>query len=220
MRRGVDHRVWIAVAVAACAEASHGGGGPPDSKVVDTARGRIDAPPADATDAPVSGSCASPFSGVLATWDFSAQTGSEASLAATTTVPGVVATGFTRSAALTAASGSGSINSSGWSTLSMRDTTKYYTVSVGPPTGCTISLTSISIDAKSSATGPMSAVAATSVDSFGGTGAVSTSMPSTPALSVGNALGAVEIRIYGYSASSAAGTLRVQNTFTITGSLQ
>ncbi len=161
-----------------------------------------------------------PYSGVLATWDFSAQSGTEASMAATSSAPGVVAGSFSRAAALTAASGAGSINSSGWPSTAQRDSTKYYTVSVAPPTGCSLTVSSLSIDAKSSSTGPTSAVAATSLDNFTLTGAVSTTMPSTPALSVVNAPSSVEIRIYGYSASSSSGTMRVQNTFTVTGSLQ
>ena len=209
-------------ALAACAEAQTGKkalqpDAPRGSRDAGADSSTSDGPPADA---PPSGSCTTPFSGILGTWDFSTQSGSESMVTASSSASGVVAGSFTRAAALTAASGSGSINSSNWPSAAQRDSTKYYSVSVAPPSGCSLSIASISIDAKSSATGPASAVVATSVDSFSLTGAVSTSAPSTPALAVTNAAGSVEIRIYGYSASSSSGTLRVQNTFTVTGSLQ
>jgi hypothetical protein len=39
-------------------------------------------------------------------------------------------------------------------------------------------------------------------------------------VSVTSASGQVEIRIYGYSATGASGTMRVQGTFSVSGSLQ
>jgi hypothetical protein len=40
-----------------------------------------------------------------------------------------------------------------------------------------------------------------------------------PTLTVSSTSGSVEIRIYGFSASSTSGTMRLQNTLSVTGSL-
>ena len=141
-------------------------------------------------------------------------------MSATSSAAGVAAGRFGRSSALSSYSGSGSINSTNWSTTSQLDATKYYTVTIAPPSGCALSITSISVDAKASSSGPSSAVIGTSLDNFSQKGIVSTSVPSTPTMSVSNATNSVEVRIYAYSATSSSGTLRVQNTFTVSGSLQ
>jgi len=180
------------------------------------ASGSVDA--AQDIDAP-SGACAMPFSGVLATWTFTGQPGNQASTPSSSTAPGVTAGAVQRSSGLTAVSGSGSINSSNWSLTAMADTTKYYTFTVTPPSGCAMDLTMLSIDAKSSSTGPTMAQVGTSADTYGQTSMVATSTASTPALSVSGASGMIELRVSGFSASGAAGTMRVQNTLKITGSL-
>jgi hypothetical protein len=43
---------------------------------------------------------------------------------------------------------------------------------------------------------------------------------STPTLVVSHASGTVELRIYGYAATGTSGTMRVENAFTVSGSLQ
>jgi hypothetical protein len=178
----------------------------------------IDASLIDAPDGP-SGACAMPFTGVLATWSFTGATGSQTSTPASSTAPGVVAGAISRASSLTASSGSGSINSSNWATSATLDTSKYYTFTVAPPSGCAMDLSSLAIDAKSSSTGPTKAAVATDADSYATQATVSTSAASTPALSVNGASGMVEVRVFGYSASSASGTMRVQNTLTISGAL-
>jgi len=170
----------------------------------------IDAPP---------GSCATPFTGALATWSFTGESGSQAQTAATAMATGVTAGPVSRSSALTVASGVGSINSSGWATTATLDSTKYYTFSVTPPSGCSMDLTKLSIDAKSSGTGPTMAVVATSADSYGQTAAVSTTAASMPTLTVTGATGAIEIRVFGFSASGTGGTMRIQTTLSVTGSV-
>jgi hypothetical protein len=212
--------------VAACASGGlNGGGGDApgggDGPVFHDAPQQFDGPADSAQrDAPA-GSCADAFTGVLATWDFTTAPGSQAGNPAKSMATGVTAGMFTRSpAGLTATSGLNSINSSAWPTAAALDATKYYTVTITPPSGCTLSLTSMAIDAKSSGTGPASAVLATSVDQFAATSPIVTSAPSTPTLAISGSAGAVELRFYGYSATSASGTLRVQNTFSVTGSLQ
>ena len=157
---------------------------------------------------------------MLATYSFASAAGNQASTAASSTATGVTAAPITRAATLTAVSGANSINSSNWATSATLDPTKYYTFSITPPNGCTMILTSAAIDAKASGTGPASAAIATSGDTFMATSSVSTSAPSTPALTVVGANGSSEIRIYGYAASATGGTMRLQTTLTISGSLQ
>src|SRR6267142_4684 len=180
------------------------------------AAGSVDA--ATGVDA-TSGACAMAFSGVLATWSFASQPGSQTSTPASNTALGVMAGSVHRSAALTAVSGASSINSSNWATTGMPDATKYYTFTVTPPGGCGMDLTSLAIDAKSSSTGPAMGNVATSEDSYGQAAAVATSAASTPALAVSGATGMVEIRVSGFAATGTAGTMRVQNTLSISGSL-
>ncbi len=164
------------------------------------------------------GSCAMPFTGVVATWDLTAQPGNQASTPASATAPGGMAGDITRAPGLVAMTGAGSINSNSWPTAATLDLTAYYTISVTPPSGCTLSLTAAALDAKASGTGPKSCAVATSDDNFTQTATCSTSAPSVPVLSVSGANGAVEVRIYGYAAMSAAGTLRVENTLSLSGS--
>ena len=207
-------RLLFVLAVAGCATAGqttgdgprHDGGG---DGGIDSSH---DAPP---------GSCANPKTGTIATWSFIGEPGSQTMTAAVAnmTAAGVTAGPVTRSAGLTVASGVGSINSSNWATGSTLDPSKYYTFALTPQSGCVLDLTSIAIDAKSSSTGPTLAVVATSADSFGQTASVSTSAASTANLTVGNASAMVELRVFGYSASASGGTMRIQNTLTLTGSL-
>jgi len=169
-------------------------------------------------DAPGASGCA--FTGVLATWSFSGETGSEISKAVASTAANITATDFTRGSGVTAVNGAGSMNSSNWPTAASADATKYYTVTITPAAGCTMDLTSVAIDAKSSTSGPATAGVGTDADQFAYGTVVSTTAPSTPALSVTGATGAVEIRVFAWSSVGASGTFRVQNTFSVSGALQ
>lgn len=219
----------VAALCAGCATAGRSSQQPPrdaPSGQADAPTRRPDAPPGrDALppdgnvlppDSGSGGPCS--YSGVLATWSMSGQTGSETSVSGTG-MASVTAGALSRASGLTAMSGSGSINSSNWPTSAQRNTMTYYTLSVTPPSGCSLSLTSMAIDAKASGTGPANAQVATGADNFGQTASVSTSAASNPTLSVTGQTGQVEIRIYGYAATSASGTLRLQNTLTVSGSL-
>lgn len=177
----------------------------------------VDAAAADA--APQGSSCAQATTGVLATWSFAGATGSQTSTATASSAAGITASPISRTG-VTATSGSGSINASNWPTAAQRDLGKYYTFSVTPPAGCTLTLTSVAIDGRASGTGPTQASVATSADAFAATAAVSTTAASTPSLTVTAATGPIEIRIYGFAASSTGGTFRLQNTLTLSGSLQ
>jgi hypothetical protein len=211
----------VGCATADLQEPDHGGaGGGADAHLADGPRsdaagggGHPDAPAS-------SGTCATAYSGVLATWVLTSATGNQASTAASGLQGGVTAGALTRSSGLTAVSGAGSINSSNWATSAQPDTTKYYTFSITPPAGCTLTLSAASVDAKASSTGPASAALGTSNDAYGATQAVSTSAATAVSLHVNAVTTAVELRVYGYAASATTGTFRIQNTLSLTGAIQ
>lgn len=166
------------------------------------------------------GTCASTFSGVLATWDFTMEAGNQTSTVVKTTASNVTGSAFSRSMGLTATAGAGSINSSNWPTAGALDPMKYYTFTITPPAGCSLDITQLSIDSKRSTTGPLNGAVATSADNFS---AATTVGIDTVAMILPNVKGqtkAVEIRVYGFGASASGGTLRIQNTFTVTGELK
>jgi hypothetical protein len=163
--------------------------------------------------------CSMRFTGVLASWVMTGQTGSEVSVGAMTNAPGITASALSRAAPLTAASGTGSINSTGWPSTAVLDATKYYSVALTPPSGCKLAVMSLATDVLSSATGPMNASVATSSDNFVASAIVPTTVTGTPALVVAST-GMLEFRIFGFNASATTGTMRVQNTLAITGALQ
>jgi len=195
-----------------------GGTGGDTGSVMDSSSdvGVHDAPSETTTGCPGHGT-----TGTLVTFDLSAQTGSEASAPASNMAAGISAGSLTRAPALAAVSGAGSINSSGWGTGSTADPTRYYTFTVTPAAGCSVSLTSLALNVQASATGPTKGDVATSADAFAthSTSFAGTSTP-TATLSVTSATGAIEIRVYGYGASGSGGTFRIQNTVTLSGSIQ
>ncbi len=217
----------LLLTLTACASAQPGLAG--DRGTVDAPLATVDAPTQHGSDSgsgsgngsgsgsgSSAGGCS--FSGALATWDLTAQTGSEISVGAASSATGVTAGELTRAAALTATAGSGSINSSNWATGAQLDSTKYYAFSVTPPSGCSLSITSVALDVKASATGPASGVIATSADGFSATAPASTSAPSTPTITATGA-SAIELRVYGFGATATGGTMRIQNTVTINGTI-
>ena len=215
----MSRRVLLLTSLLGCATARQESAGEQDADIDAAMQAMPDAakPPVDGAPA---GTCANAFTGVLATYSFMGATGNQAQSPVTSTATGMIAGAITRSTGLTAVSGATSINSSNWPLTAQLDATKYYTLTITPPTGCTLSLTSAAIDGRASGTGPAMAAVATSADSFAATAAVSVTAASTPALSVMNATGAIEIRVYGYAATATGGTFRLQNALTVTGSLK
>lgn len=209
-------RTWVAVVLAAgCAtaggeERSEGDASiPADAAVAAVVDARADTAPANP--------CA--FTGVLASYAFAGESGNQAQTGAASTATGVTAGAVKRAATLTATTGASSINASNWPTATQVDPTKFFTFTIAPRAGCMMSLMSIAIDVKSSATGPASAALATSHDNFATFKTVSTGTPSTPAMTV-TTTAPLEVRVYGYGASSTSGTMRVQGTLTLNGSMQ
>jgi hypothetical protein len=159
------------------------------------------------------------YTGTLATFDFSGEPGNQTSTPATSTATHVTAGDISRASALTAVSGTNSINSSAWATSSSVDPTRYYTFSLTPGSGCALDVGSVTVSMQASATGPTQGAVATSDDNFGATAAVASTGTTTATLSVSGATGAVEVRVYGYGASAAGGTMRINGTLTVSGSL-
>lgn len=197
-------------------------GPPPDSASPDAPANDTSLPDAGHKDAAKdtspteSGACASGFSGVLVTFDLSSQPGNETSAAPTASAAGVTGSAMTRSAALTATTGAGSMNSSGWPMTV--DPTRYYKFTVSPPAGCSVTLTSLALDVHASSTGPSTGDVATSMDNFAAhRGAFASTGTANVSLTGVNGAGAIEIRVYGYGASSIGGTFRIQNTMTVSG---
>jgi len=207
----------LTTALGACATARMEPGGDDQQAQPDAATPLVDAP--RRVDAPSMAGCAQAFTGVLATWDFAAETGSQASTAVKTTATGVVAGPIERATALTAVSGANSINSSSWPTAAQPDPAKHYKLTIAPPTGCALQITSLAIDARASATGPMMAAVTTSLDSYGQPIAIAPNAVSSPAMSMSAQSTMVELHVSGFAASATAGTMRLQGAFTISGSL-
>jgi hypothetical protein len=158
-------------------------------------------------------------SGGLVTFDLTAQPGNEVSAPATSST-GLTSSALSRAAALTPELGSGSINSTGWTTSGTADPSDYYTFTVTPGSGCTVTLTSVAIDVQASSTGPSKGDVATSADAFATHTAsfAGTSTPTVTLTGVGGT-GAIELRVYGYGAQDPTGTFRIQNTLTLSGSI-
>ena len=163
--------------------------------------------------------CTKPFTGELATWDFTAAPGSQVSTGPLKMAAGVTAGLVTRSATLTASDGTNSINATNWPTSAQLDPNAYFTFTLTPQAGCALDASSIAIDVKSSATGPLSASVATSADTFAATSSVSPAQPTTAGLTATGATAALEIRVFGFAAGAATGTMRIQNMMTVTGAL-
>jgi hypothetical protein len=241
MRSHLYHLAWLAAGITACATATVDQVTPTkhDAGAADAALFGNDAAPSGGDAAPSDdggagkdaatpdsgggsdsgGSNCTAYTGALAAYDFSGEPGDQTSTTASSAAAGVSAGDLTRSSALTPTTGTSSINSSNWTTSTTPDTTRYYTLTLTPENGCALDVTSLSVTTAASKTGPASASVATSDDSFATTVPFTVGSTDTPSLSVSGATGAVEIRLYGFSASSTAGTLRINSTLTVSGSL-
>ncbi len=206
----------------ATVDTSTGGGEAGFETGADTGSSSDSGSPTD-TGAPGDSSSTCPqhgFSGTLVTFDFTGQSGSEASVSAATMAAGITGGALSRAAGLTAVSGAGSINSSGWSTAAMADKTLYYTFSVTPAAGCTLGLASLAIQTAASGTGPANFDVGTSVDNYT---ALSTAYGGTSTDTVtlsASAAGAITVHVFGYGATGSTGTMRVEGTLSLTGSIQ
>jgi hypothetical protein len=191
-----------------------------DATTFDASDGGADASDASA-DAPVEADagCPDTITGTLAIYDLSSLSGISTSAPATSTATGITAAAITRSSILKPESASGAINSSNWS-LGTLDSTRYYTFTITPPAMCTMAITGVYLDTASSLTGPANGDVATSADSFTSTSSFTPGSAGTVTVSVTGAMGAIEVRVYGYNATASGGTMRIENTMTVSGSLK
>jgi hypothetical protein len=159
------------------------------------------------------------FAGTLASFDLTSLSGVHTSVGASSTSGAVTASAL-ESVGITGVSSSGAINASGWP-AGGADATKYYAFRVTPPAGCKLSATTLSIDLKASSSGPASAGVATSVDAFASLAAAPISGAAVPVtlVNANNLSNALELRVYGFGAASATGTLRLEKTLSLSGSL-
>jgi hypothetical protein len=188
---------------------------PPQDSSSTQDSGVYDAPPQDTGN---NNGCA--FSGVLVTYDFTGELGSQTSTAAKSSATNVTAGAISRASVLTAVAGADSLNSSNWATATTVNTNKYVTFILTPKGSCSMDLTQVSITTKSSSTGPTKVALATSDDNFVAMTSITPNATVTPTISVTGATTAVEIRVYGWAASAVGGTMRVDMTLTVSGSTQ
>jgi hypothetical protein len=166
------------------------------------------------------GNCTQGGAGQLALWDLTGSPGDQASNTASMTLAGVTAQPLTRSSALMATAGTGSINSSNWPTSGQADPSSYYTLALAAPSGCSLQVSGIMLDVKSSGTGPASGSLATNEDGFTQQVPVSTTAAGNVSISVTATSGMLELRVYGFAAQASTGTMRIENQLVITGSVQ
>jgi hypothetical protein len=160
------------------------------------------------------------FSGELVSFDLKLTTGAPATVAASTKGPGVTVSALRR-VGLSPTSSSGAINASGWPTGAL-DPNRHFAFSVTPPAGCKLSVTALTVDLEASASGPTQASVGTSADGYAHLESVALSAAgatNVPLVGVSGVSGPVEVHVYGFAADAAGGTLRIQNTLSLTGAL-
>jgi hypothetical protein len=160
------------------------------------------------------------FAGTLVTFDTTPLAGSTVQLAPTSTGPGVTASALKRTG-VGVVGASGGLNANGWPTAGV-DLAKHFDFSISPPAGCAVRVSKISLAVAASSSGPQTAALATSADGYATPKPVAPSGVTVdiPLAAVGAASAPLEIHLYGYSAQSATGTLRVTDVLTVTGSLE
>jgi len=197
-------------------------GGGDASAVAPEAGAALDATVADAparSDASPTSACA--FTGQLVAFDLDQAMGAQADLSASSKAAGLGTTTLRRGGVVTVPT-SHAMNASDWPSGGV-DLTKHFAFTVTPPAGCALTVSSLAVELKASNTGPASAAAGTSIDGFAarqtltvtsGGGAVV-----VPFAAGTRATAALEVRIFGFDASSSGGTLRLQGTLALTGTL-
>ncbi len=158
----------------------------------------------------------------LASFSFTGRLGNEVSVPADLVNLTALASApvISRGAGVSPSGAAGAFSSNGWTTATTLDVTDYYTITVTPAAGKTLTLTRLELDESRSATGIANWVVRSSLDSFA-TDLSAFTVPdvttartneATPLGAAFSALTApVEFRIYGFHAEAATGTWRVDN---------
>lgn len=154
-------------------------------------------------------------------FSFDGSTGDEASLGPDSQLASLTVSAMTRGAGLLPSSSAGTFSAKGWTTGGAVDAEDYFTFSVTPASGYTLTLTQLVLDERRSGSGITHWSVRSSLDEFNSdlaTFAVpdnsDTRADQTIALPAAGFTGLaapVEFRIYGYGAESAAGTWRIDN---------
>ncbi|QDK77660.1 T9SS type A sorting domain-containing protein [Spirosoma sp. KCTC 42546] len=158
----------------------------------------------------------------VATYTFTnADPGNQTSKAVTSTNANITASDITRGTGLTPVTATGSINSSGW-TSSAQDLNDYYEFTLTPVTGHQLNLASINLTERRSGTGPTNYLIAYSIG--GGTEVSISTGPLSGTIDAAinvsftvNTVQPIRFRLYAWGASNAAGTLRLDQSLTVSG---
>ncbi|GAB4048775.1 T9SS type A sorting domain-containing protein [Spirosoma litoris] len=158
----------------------------------------------------------------VATYTFtSADPGNQTSKAVTSNDANITASDITRGTGITAVAAASSINSSGW-TGSAQDATDYYEFTLTPNTGYQMNLTGLNLTERRSNTGPTTYLIAYSIaggsETTVSTGPLSGTVDATLNISLSiQTAQSIRFRIYAWGATSNSGTLRLNQTLTVTG---
>lgn len=157
--------------------------------------------------------------GQIMAWELNGQTGSQTSNSSTTTVTGLTTGTLSRGTGITAATGSGTMNSTGWTSNSSLDVNDYYQFTVPVASGYSAAITAIVIALdRSSQTGDGGAdigALRSSLDGFtnnisGSPVTISTTVTNfTFTLNATNLTGTITFRLYGYSAENGNGWMSI-----------
>jgi hypothetical protein len=169
---------------------------------------------------------------ITITYMFTGSPGNQTSEAADTQPADATASAIMRGSGITAVLGANSLNSSAWTQTATRGLNDYYEWSVTPDAGFEMDLAGLTFTTRRSATGPTSLALYTSLDGYAAP--VDTSfLASTDNTRLAFALGFSDLtstltfRLYGFGASSGAGTFRLgidgtsslENNLQLTGDL-
>ncbi|MGN6104192.1 MAG: DUF4215 domain-containing protein, partial [Kofleriaceae bacterium] len=160
----------------------------------------------------------------LATFTFTGNGGNEVTAAAdgSSPAPGLASIPvIRRGSGLSATAASGAFGAGGWTTGTTIDENDYFSFTVTPAAGFTVSLLKIKLDEKRSGTGIRNWLVRSSLDGYT-TDLATFSVPDNdltrtnqtitlPAAAFSHLSTAVEFRIYGYAAEAAGGSWRVDN---------
>ncbi len=155
---------------------------------------------------------------VIVSFNFNTALGNEPSYSADFIETSLVSSAsISRGTGLTPASGAGSFNSSGF-TLAGLDLTDYYSITLTPKVGASLSLSGVFFDGRRSSTGPTSWEVFSSFDGFASTLASGT-MPNdavthsfaVPLTGFEGITDTLEFRIHAFGSASGAGTWRLDN---------
>ena len=160
--------------------------------------------------------------GSLGNYATAGLTGAAASISPSNVAANVTFSTLTRGAGLAAESAADAFNSSSWSTspsLTVPGNTDYYEFTITPASCYQFSASQLRVGLQRSSSGPLKAELRSSLDSFASTigsvlnvtGTLTTFTIDLAAVSgLQGRSSAVTLRIYGYNASTASGTLRIQ----------